>query len=120
MSQLATAVSLHPYFKVHPGQLDAFKASLPKFVEITQRESKCLYYGFTINGDEIFCRESYVDAEGALTHLENVGALLGEALKIANLTRLEIHGPASELEKLKGPLAALNPAWFAYEIGVRK
>ncbi len=47
-----------------------------------------------------------------LAHLENVGALLSEAFKIADLTRLEVHGPASELDKLRGPLAHLKPAWF--------
>jgi len=26
-----------------------------------------------------------------------------------------VHGPAEGLEKLKGPLAHLNPAWFALE-----
>ena len=83
-------------------------------------EEKNLYYEFTINGDEIFCREGYVGAEGVLTHLDNVGALLGEALAIADLTRLEFHGPAAELEKLKGPLAHLKPAWFALECGVQR
>jgi hypothetical protein len=38
--------------------------------------------------------------------------MLAEALKIADVIRLEIHGPAAELEKLKGPLAHLKPAWF--------
>jgi hypothetical protein len=56
-----------------------------------------------------------VGAEGALAHLESVGALLAEALTIADLTRLEIHGPAEELEKLKAPLAHLNPIWFVLE-----
>jgi hypothetical protein len=40
-------------------------------------------------------------------------------LKIADLTRVEVHGLAEELEKLKGPLAHLNPAWFTVE-GERK
>jgi hypothetical protein len=53
------------------------------------------------------------DAEGALTHLNNVAALLAEILAMADLTRVEVHGPATELEKLKKPLAHLNPAWFA-------
>jgi hypothetical protein len=34
-----------------------------------------------------------------LTHLENVGQLLDEALKIVELTRLEIHGPEGELAR---------------------
>ncbi len=112
------SVSLHPYFKVHPGKLDAAKALLPAFVEKTKSEPARIYYEFTINGDEVFCREAYADAAGTLAHLENVGALLGEMLKISDLIRLEVHGPAAELEKLQEPLAGLNPAWFAYECGV--
>jgi quinol monooxygenase YgiN len=109
---LSNFVSLHPYFKVHPGKLDAFKAALPAFTEKTATETKNLFYGFSIHGDEVFCREGYVDAEGVLAHLDNVGALLAEAFKIADLIRLELHGPAEELEKLKGPLAHLKPEWF--------
>jgi quinol monooxygenase YgiN len=108
-------VSLHPYFKVHPGKIEAFKAAFPAFMEKTGTEKKNLFYGFSINGDEVFCREGYVDAEGVLAHLDNVGALLAEALKISDLSRVEIHGPAAELEKLKGPLAHLKPAWFSVE-----
>ena len=76
-----------------------------------------LFYEFSWNGDELFCREAYENAEGLLAHLENVGALLAEAMKMADLTRLEVHGPAAELEKLKKPLAHLNPVLFALEKG---
>lgn len=112
MSTLSNFVSIHPYFKAHPGKLEEIKGSFPKFLEKTRTEEKNLFYEFTINGDEVFCREGYVGAEGALAHLDNVGALLAQALTIADLTRLEIHGPAEELEKLKAPLAHLNPTWF--------
>lgn len=112
-----SAVSLHPYFKVHPGQLAAAKELLPAFVEKTKSEPARLYYEFTISDDVVFCREAYTDAAGALAHLENVGALLGEMLKLSELVRLEVHGPAEELEKMKAPLAALQPAWFAFECG---
>jgi quinol monooxygenase YgiN len=105
-------VSLHPYFKVHPGKIETIKASLPHFMEKTATEKQNLFYEFTMNGDELFCREGYENAEALLGHLDNVGALLAEALKIADLTRLEVHGPAEELEKLKQPLAHLNPAYF--------
>ena len=108
-------VSFHPYFKVHPGKLDVIKAMLPQFVAKTATEKGNLFYEFSINGDELFCREAYENAEGLLAHLDNVGALLAEAMKIADLTRIEVHGPAEELEKLKKPLAQLNPKWFAIE-----
>jgi len=108
-------VSLHPYFKVHPGKLDAVKAGFPRFVEKTATEKDCLFYGFTVNGDEILCREGYTDAEGVLAHLDNIGALLAELLTMADLTRVEVHGLAAELEKLRAPLAHLNPKWFTLE-----
>jgi quinol monooxygenase YgiN len=105
-------VSLHPYFKAHPGKLDTIKAALPRFVEKSATEEENLFYAFSINGDEIFCREAYETANGLLAHLDNVGALLAETLKMADLVRVEVHGSAEELEKLKAPLAHLNPAWF--------
>ena len=81
----------------------------------TATEKKNLFYGFSISGEEIFCREAYETADGVLAHIENIGALLAEMLTMADLTRVEVHGPAAELEKLKEPLAHLNPAWFTLE-----
>ena len=108
-----------PYFKIHSGQIETFKGLCERFVEKTSEEVKCLFYGFSFYEDQAHCREGYEDAEGVLTHLENVGALLEEALKIADLTRLEIHGPEEELAKLRTPLAELNPQFFTLEYGFR-
>jgi hypothetical protein len=115
MSTLSNFVTLHPYFKAHPGKLEMIRAGFPRFVEKTATEKKNLFYGYSVNGDEIFCREGYTDAEGLLAHLDNVGALLKEMLTMSDLTRVEVHGPAAELDKLKEPLAHLSPAWFAIE-----
>jgi quinol monooxygenase YgiN len=109
-----------PYFKVHEGKLDAFKELCPQFVEKTTAEPKCLYYGFSFEGDEAHCREGYEDAEGLLAHLENVGALLEQSLTIADIARLEVHGPEEELAKLREPLAGLNPRFFTLEFGFRR
>ena len=115
-----TCCTIVPYFQVHNGHLDAFKALSEKFVETTSNESKCLYYGFSFDNDLAHCREGYKDAEALLKHLDNVGALLGEALKIADITRLEVHGPAEELAILREPLADLNPQFFVLENGFRR
>jgi len=109
-----------PYFKVYEGKLDQFREYCEEFVRLTDSEKKCLYYGFSFDGDQVHCREGYADAEGLLTHLENVGALLGEALKISDLSRLEVHGPAEEIEKLRAPMADLNPQFFVLEYGFRR
>ena len=120
MATTDTCCTIVPYFKVHQGKLEAFKELCVQFVEKTLQESKCLYYGFSFFEDQVHCREGYADAEGLLAHLENVGALLGEALKIAEIARLEVHGPEAELAKLREPLADLNPQYFTLEYGFRR
>ena len=120
MNPIEGSVSIHPYFKIRPGQHNAAQALLREFVAQTASEEKMLYYEFTQSGDIIFCREAYVGAEAALAHLTNVGAILAKMETATELTRLEIHGPAAELEKLKGPLAGLKVEWFAWQCGVTK
>jgi quinol monooxygenase YgiN len=109
-----------PYFKVPDGNMQAFRKLCEAFVEKSSTEPGCLYYGFSFDGSQVHCREGYADAAGALAHLENVGALLQQALKLAEVLRLEVHGPAEELAKLRGPLAALKPQFFTLEYGFRR
>jgi hypothetical protein len=114
------SVSIHPYFKVADGKLDAFRELCEQFMTSTAQEPKCLYYGFSFNGNEVHCREGYEDADALLTHLANVGALLGQALTISEVVRLEIHGIEEELSKLRAPLADFSPAYFVLEYGIRR
>ncbi|WDN88897.1 hypothetical protein BuS5_01865 [Desulfosarcina sp. BuS5] len=109
-----------PYFKIQNGKLEAFKELCEKLIQKTFKEPECLYYGFSFDGYEAHCREGYADAEGLLTHLENVGSLLEEVLKIADITRLEIHSTEEELAKLREPLADLKPQFFTMEYGFRR
>lgn len=118
MNNPERSVSLHPYFKVQPGKLDEARALLREFVARTASEKGMIFYEFTVNGDEVFCREAYVDAGGVLAHLTNVGPLLDRMLGLSSLIRLEVHGPGAELDQLLEPLGALKPAWFRYECGV--
>ena len=120
MSQTTDAVSIHPYFKVHAGKMDAVRALLPKFVAKTQTEKNCLWYNFTLDGDTVHCREAYVGAEGVGEHLDNVGTLLEEMLTHSDLARLELHGPAAELDKLRERCRPLNPAWFVLQCGTTR
>ena len=120
MATRDTCCTIVPYFKVADGQLDAFKNLSEQMVERTSSEPKCLWYGFSYDGHNAHCREGYEDADGLLAHLENIGPLLQEALKIAEITRLEVHGPAAELDKLRGPLSDLSPQFFTLEYGFRR
>jgi hypothetical protein len=120
MFKLDTCCTLVPYFEVQDGKLDAFKALGKQFVANTRTESGCVHYAFSFSGNVAHCREGYESAAAVLAHLENVGALLGEALKIAKIVRLEVHGPSSEVEKLREPLASLGPQFFVLEEGIRR
>lgn len=115
-----TVCTLVPYFKVHQDKLDTFREGCKAFVKKTRGEPGCLFYGFSFAGEEVHCREGYRDAEALLAHLDNVGPLLQEALKIADLTRLEVHGPSDQLALLREPLAGLNPQFFVLEMGFRR
>lgn len=108
-----------PYFKIHSGKSQQFRALCVQFVEKTKSEPGCLYYGFTFDGDQAHCREGYLDAAAAIAHVENVGALLGELLKLSDVTRFELHGPEDELEKLRAPFSDLKPQYFKLEYGFR-
>lgn len=120
MANKDTCCTLVPYFKVHAGKMGEFKALCEQFIAKTEPEPKCVHYAFSFDGDNVHCREGYADAAGVLAHLENVGAPLQEALKIADITRLEVHAPASEIEKLREPLKGLAPQFFTVEMGFRR
>ena len=98
--------------------MEEAKKLLRQMMARAATEPENLYYDFTINGDVVFCREAYVGADGMLKHAENIGPVLVEYLKIADVIRVEVHGTAADLERLKGPLAGLKPEWFVFECGV--
>ena len=111
--------SIVPYFQIHSGKQEDFKALCERFIDKTKEESGCLYYGFSFDGDKAHCREAYKNADGLLAHLANVGALIEEALTIADITRLEVHGTREELQKLYDPLKEFNPEYWQLEYGFR-
>ena len=118
MMQPENVVSIHPYFKVNAGKMPEARKLLSQMVTRTSTETANLYYDFTVSGDVVFCREAYVGAEGLLKHVENIGPILAEFLKLAQVLRVEVHGARAHLDKLKGPMAKLNPEWFELACGV--
>jgi hypothetical protein len=100
--------------------MDQFKELCQRFLAAVSTEPKCLYYGFSFNGDEVFCREAYDDAEGVLQHLANVAPLLKDAMDIAQITRFEVHGVDEELSGLRQPLSKLSPTYFTLLCGTRR
>lgn len=112
-------VSIHPYFRVNPDRMPQARQLLREFVQQTNDEPGCLYYEFTIREDVVFCREAYRGSEGVLAHLSNVEAIITKMLAISTLYRLEIHGPAADIDRLREPLAPMSPEFYVLECGIR-
>lgn len=122
MATDSTVCSIHPYFSIPEDMGDTVRSYCERFLEMASAEPGCIYYGFTFTGDELHTREAYDDAAALLAHLDGVGPLLGQMLEegAARLTRVEVHGPAAELEKLREPLADLSPQYFTLEYDYRR
>merc|ERR1712216_695978 len=68
-----THINICPTFDVPAGKMDAFKAKFDDFMSATKSGTKeCLYYGFCISGNKVFCREGYKSSRGCLQHLKDV------------------------------------------------
>ena len=97
------------------GGVELLKASFKKFYTASKNGTKeCLYYGFAVAGDKVWCREGYTGAQGVLDHLTDVKEPLDEALKIVGKGGLKLYitGPASELEKLRPALSPIGAVFW--------
>ena len=107
--------------------------NLDKFKEIWQTDyaqfahkDACCNYAFTFSedGTKAHCREAYWDADGLLQHIDDVGAGAFAAClddSVADLDRLEVHGPAAQLDKIKQSRHSTLPwdSFYTCEWGFR-
>ncbi|SDK43103.1 Quinol monooxygenase YgiN [Methylophilus rhizosphaerae] len=120
MTMQDSCCSVSPYFEIHPGKAAAFRLICEKYVQWSSREPGCLYYGFSFDGDLAHCREGFRDAAALLSHIENLRPILHEMGEVSELVRMEVHGPAVELARLRDVLAGMHPQYFVLEYGFRK
>jgi len=111
-----TLMTIQPTFTVKDWALA--EPIMKEFVEATNKETGAVYYGWTRQGDTLFCREAYTDAAGALAHLDNVGSLVGKMLEAAaSLDKIELHGPEAELEKCKEKMDGFGTTYWPVYAG---
>lgn len=124
-----TVIHLYPYFSITKGREADFKKIWSDAYPATQAaagDEKNMMYAFCFSTDAdgvttALCREAYGDADGLLLHLKNVDTPLKAVLSddVSTLKRLEVHGPAAELAKLKEALGPLGAAFFETAWGFR-
>jgi len=129
-----TVCHLYPYFAIKPGKVEAFKKIWGDAYASTKANAeteKSHQYAFCFEEREdgtatALCREAYADAASVMLHVKNVGEPLGACLdpSIAELIRLEVHAPASEMAALKAGTEAIGtqegtPQYFEIAWGFR-
>ena len=109
-----TTCTVSPYFEIHEGKENEWKENTKKFLELTKKESDVVHYGFsyTSDGRQVHCREAYTSGKALLHHLKNVDGPLNTAMKLSTLTRIEFHGPKSEIEQVREELTPLGCIFF--------
>ena len=78
-------------------------------------------YGIYYNDNIGYCRESYINNDGVLLHLKESTLQLKQLVdnNIAELDRLEIHGPKEELDKIREKYDEKEFKYFNLEWGFR-
>jgi len=115
-----THVTIIPEFVVPDGRMEEFKAGFAKFYSATKAgpgAAGMLFYGFAISGSSVYCREGYKNAEAALQHGADIKEMVQEPLKVvgAGNVKINVVGPAAELEKLKPRLAPRGAVFWELE-----
>merc|ERR1712070_388442 len=121
-------VTLAPYFKLE--NADKFKEIWKGDYANFGHKDDCVHYAFCFTEDgRAHCREAYKSAEGVIQHITDVGGVFhGNDADTgcihpdnASIDRLEVHGPAAEIEKMKewNKAAGLPFQYFVNEWGFR-
>ena len=110
-SQPNSFVTWHPYFTV--SDWTRARAAMEGMLAVARKEaSTCMYYGFTVSGDQLFCRAAYSDSAGIIAHFEAAGQYLDQLTDdaVATVDEISLHGPADELEACRVAFGAMASA----------
>ncbi|MBK8505794.1 MAG: hypothetical protein IPL46_28515 [Saprospiraceae bacterium] len=99
-----TKLHLIARFKIHTGQIEAFKKLSDQCTAIVNEKEKGkgnLLYEWFLNEQisEGVAVETYADSGALLTHMGNVGAALGEIMQISDFSGELFGNPSTQLQE---------------------
>jgi quinol monooxygenase YgiN len=96
------------------GNLSQFKDLAAQALDITKGEAGTLQYDWFFNDDETKCvvRETYQNSDAVLSHIGNVGPVLGSLVEAGGGLQIEAFGHLSP--ELREAAAAFQPAIHSY------
>lgn len=114
-------VTLIGTFTIRTGNADKFRANCKEMVALRDKEPGHLGSAYSFDGDSsAVSREDYDSADAVKRHME-IGQHIYESTRdLVDITGVEVHGPAEEVDKLRDLLADLSPRYFVTEYGFRK
>mmetsp|Transcript_149570 Transcript_149570/g.363291 ORF Transcript_149570/g.363291 Transcript_149570/m.363291 type:complete len:415 (+) Transcript_149570:62-1306(+) len=110
-----THVTAMSYFTVPEDKMDEFKATFADLYTVVKGGTRgCLYYGFAISGNKVFCRQGYTDGDSYLAHREEAKAHMEKEMAVVGEGGLKVMvvGPPTEVAKLKPELGTEGVTCF--------
>src|ERR687885_734625 len=89
-------VTSRAVLRVRPGRREEFVATARALAAAAAEEAGTLvydWYSSTDDPDTFVALEQYVDGVAALAHNDHCQALLGRIFQVADLARVDLHGP---------------------------
>lgn len=101
--------------KISKDNLDKFKALAGEALKIAADEPGVLQYDWFFNADETRClvRETFENSDAILTHLRNVGEILGPVAQLGGGIEIEMFG-GSPSDELVQALAMFRPTHYPF------
>ena len=98
---------------VPPEQLATFKATVAEATELVAQEDGTLEYAWFFDADETRCLliEKYASEDALMTHMGNIGHLMGPLFESGGPVEVSILGPAPEA--LIDATRAFGPAMYS-------
>ena len=112
MDQIQASVK---FPKISPDNLEKFKSLAAEALKIAADEPGVLQYDWFFNADETACfvRETFANSEAVMTHLGNVGEILGPVVQLGGGLEIEMFG-GNPSDELLQALAMFRPTHYPF------
>jgi quinol monooxygenase YgiN len=101
---------------IAPGDLAEFKALAARALELTKGEATTLQYDWFFSEDETRCvvRERYESSDAILSHMGNLGDLIGRLGELGGGLEIEAFGAPSAELLAAAAAAGLEPTVYTF------
>ncbi|MFA3917335.1 antibiotic biosynthesis monooxygenase [Ruegeria hyattellae] len=114
-------VTVIGYFSISSENAAAFRENCAAMVALHDKEPGHLAtaYGFCSDGTAV-SREDYDSAEAVQRHMQLGSHIFESTQALVQITGVELHGPAEEIDRLRDLFSAMSPRCFVTEYGFRR